>query len=1013
MSEKQQKIRLYQYAMEIKISTEVIIAYLQDKGFGRKTNMTPLSDDMLELLEEKFKKEKSDAKKHQKKIDDFQKNYQNKFLQKEEKKEVREEPKVVEIQQVEVKKDQAQKAEEITKPQVETKKEEPQIGLKIVGKIDLREFEEKKAQFEKQEKKIQQKDFHQHQQKNIQNHYKNEHKNVPPKNDLDKVQEKNEIPKNEIPKEEIKKVEVIESVIPQVEPIIEVVNETVEPQKYVTASEKELNEREVGLKVLGKINLEDRNKKRSKKKKFKDDKKDSTNKTQNQTTIQNQPKEQHRRPQHGPSQGGQGQSHKHNETKPSVHKPKSVVEDTKAIDLKADLVVFPKDTDDNSPKKKKLKVKKRKDEDTDTSPNKKKKKVKKFEIDKQEVQDTIRKTMLAMDEESSIVDRALFRKKKKKEKAIIQERIMEQMELEKSIIKVTEFIAVNELANLMNVPVSEVIQKCISLGLMVSINQRLDFETIAVVADEFGIQVELQEELQEDILADFDDPISSLEWRPPVVTIMGHVDHGKTSLLDYIRRTNVVAGESGGITQHIGAYHVEIRGKYITFLDTPGHEAFTAMRARGAQVTDIVILIVAADDSVMPQTIEAISHAQAANVPMIVAINKIDKPGSNIEKIKQQLADRGVLVEEWGGKYQSVEISAKKGLNIDVLLDKILIEAEMLELKANYNRKARGSIIEAQLEKGRGVVATVLVQKGTLQIGDPFVAGNNFGRVRAMFDERNNKVKSAGPSVPVVVTGFEGVPQAGDQFVVVNSEKEAHEIALKRQQIKREQDQRQVHMITLDEVASQISKGQIKDLNIVVKGDVDGSVEALADSFMKLSNQEVRVKVIHKGVGAISESDVLLASASQAIIVGFHVRPHLAARKLAETEKVEIRLYNIIYDAIEELKSALEGMLRPLISEEVVATIEVRNVFKVPKVGTVAGCFVVDGKINRNDKIRLFRDGISIYEGSLSTLKRFKDDVREVEQGYECGLNINNFNDIKIGDTIEAYKIVETKQKLK
>ncbi len=1013
MSEKQQKIRLYQYAMEIKISTEVIIAYLQDKGFGRKTNMTPLSDDMLELLEEKFKKEKSDAKKHQKKIDDFQKNYQNKFLQKEEKKEVREEPKVVEIQQVEVKKDQAQKAEEITKPQVETKKEEPQIGLKIVGKIDLREFEEKKAQFEKQEKKIQQKDFHQHQQKNIQNHYKNEHKNVPPKNDLDKVQEKNEIPKNEIPKEEIKKVEVIESVIPQVEPIIEVVNETVEPQKYVTASEKELNEREVGLKVLGKINLEDRNKKRSKKKKIKDDKKDSTNKTQNQTTIQNQPKEQHRRPQHGPSQGGQGQSHKHNETKPSVHKPKSVVEDTKAIDLKADLVVFPKDTDDNSPKKKKLKVKKRKDEDTDTSPNKKKKKVKKFEIDKQEVQDTIRKTMLAMDEESSIVDRALFRKKKKKEKAIIQERIMEQMELEKSIIKVTEFIAVNELANLMNVPVSEVIQKCISLGLMVSINQRLDFETIAVVADEFGIQVELQEELQEDILADFDDPISSLEWRPPVVTIMGHVDHGKTSLLDYIRRTNVVAGESGGITQHIGAYHVEIRGKYITFLDTPGHEAFTAMRARGAQVTDIVILIVAADDSVMPQTIEAISHAQAANVPMIVAINKIDKPGSNIEKIKQQLADRGVLVEEWGGKYQSVEISAKKGLNIDVLLDKILIEAEMLELKANYNRKARGSIIEAQLEKGRGVVATVLVQKGTLQIGDPFVAGNNFGRVRAMFDERNNKVKSAGPSVPVVVTGFEGVPQAGDQFVVVNSEKEAHEIALKRQQIKREQDQRQVHMITLDEVASQISKGQIKDLNIVVKGDVDGSVEALADSFMKLSNQEVRVKVIHKGVGAISESDVLLASASQAIIVGFHVRPHLAARKLAETEKVEIRLYNIIYDAIEELKSALEGMLRPLISEEVVATIEVRNVFKVPKVGTVAGCFVVDGKINRNDKIRLFRDGISIYEGSLSTLKRFKDDVREVEQGYECGLNINNFNDIKIGDTIEAYKIVETKQKLK
>ncbi len=1013
MSEKQQKIRLYQYASEIKISTDVIIAYLDDKGFGRKTNMTPLSDVMLDLLEEKFKKEKSDAKKHQKKIDDFQKNYQHKNFQKEEKKDVREESKVAEVQQVEVKVEQ-EKVEEITKPQVETKKEEPHVGLKVVGKIDLREFEEKKARFEKQEKKYEHhpKEFHQHQQKNVQNHHKNEHKIVPPKHDSNKVQEK-----KEVLKEEIKKVEVFEPIIPQIEPVIEVVNEIGEPKKYVTASEKELNEREVGLKVLGKINLEDRNKKRPKKKKFRDDKDGSTNNNQNRTPSQSQPREQHRRPQHGPSQGGEGQGqsqpHKHHGTRPPFHKPKPVAEDTKTIDPKPkDLVVVPKGSDDNSPKKK-LKVKKRKEDETDSSPNKKKKKVKKFEIDKQEVQDTIRKTMLAMDEESSVVDRASFRKKKKKEKAIIQERIMEQMELDKSIIKVTEFIAVNELANLMNVSVSEVIQKCISLGLMVSINQRLDFETITIVADEFDFQVEMQEELHEDTLVDTNDPISSLEWRPPVVTIMGHVDHGKTSLLDYIRQTNVVAGESGGITQHIGAYHVEVRGKFITFLDTPGHEAFTAMRARGAQVTDIVILIVAADDSVMPQTIEAINHAQAANVPMIVAINKIDKPGSNIDKIKQQLADRGVLVEEWGGKYQSIEISAKKGLNIDDLLDKILVEAEMLDLKANYNRKARGSIIEAQLEKGRGVVATVLVQKGTLQVGDPFVAGNNFGRVRAMFDERNNKVKSVGPSVPVVVTGFEGVPQAGDQFIIVNSEKEAHEIALKRQQIKREQDQRQVHMITLDEVASQISKGQIQDLNIVVKGDVDGSVEALADSFMKLSNEEVRVKVIHKGVGAISESDVLLAAASRAIIVGFHVRPHLAARKLAETEKVEIRLYNIIYDAIEELKSALEGMLRPLISEEVVATIEVRDTFKVPKVGTIAGCFVVDGKINRNDRIRLFRDGISIYEGSLSTLKRYKDDVRDVEQGYECGLNINNFNDIKIGDTIEAYKIVETKQKLK
>jgi translation initiation factor IF-2 len=494
---------------------------------------------------------------------------------------------------------------------------------------------------------------------------------------------------------------------------------------------------------------------------------------------------------------------------------------------------------------------------------------------------------------------------------------------------------------------------------------------------------------------------------------MGHVDHGKTSLLDHIRNANVVAGEAGGITQHIGAYKVEVgKGKSITFLDTPGHEAFTAMRARGAQITDIVVLIVAADDAVMPQTIEAINHAQAANVSIVIAINKIDKPGSNIDRIKQQLADRNILVESWGGKYQCVEISAKKGTNIDLLLETILLEAELLDSKANPNRLARGVVVESELDRGRGITGTILIQKGTLKIGDPFIAGIYQGKVRAMFDERGNKVLEAPPSTPVQVLGFEGTPQAGDTFVVVDSERAAREIALKRQQLKREQDQKQIHHVTLDEIAKQISIGGVKELPLIVKGDVDGSVEALSDSLMKLSTEEVKIKVIHKGVGGISESDVLLADASKAIIVGFHVRPNLNARKLAEKNKIDIRLYNVIYDAIKEVKSALEGLLSPVLSEEVVATIEIRDTFKVPKFGTIAGCYVLDGKVNRNNKIRLIREGIVIHEGEIGNLKRFKDDVREVDAGYECGLNIANYNDVKIGDIIEAFKIVETKKTL-
>ncbi len=664
-------------------------------------------------------------------------------------------------------------------------------------------------------------------------------------------------------------------------------------------------------------------------------------------------------------------------------------------------------------KKKKPKAKKKTTEVTEeTLPVKKKKRVKRFEIDQKEVKEAIRKTLLSMDD-SVISGRAVQRKKKRKEREAEEERRQELKALEQNKIIVTEFIAVNELANLMNVPVSDVISKCIELGLMVSINQRLDVETITLVADEFGFEVEFQKEYTSEALEDkFDEP-ETLQFRSPVVTIMGHVDHGKTSLLDYIRRTNVVAGEAGGITQHIGAYRVDVgNGKFITFLDTPGHEAFTAMRARGAQLTDIVVLVVAADDAVMPQTIEAINHAQAASVPIVIAINKIDKPGANPEKIKQQLAERNILVEDWGGKYQCVEISAKSGLNVESLLEKILLEAEILDLKANPDRSARGVVVESELDKGRGITGTILVQKGTLRIGDPFIAGIYQGKVRAMFDERGNKVMEAPPSTPVQVLGFEGAPQAGETFVVVESDRMAREIGLKRQQLKREQDQKQVHHVTLDEIAKQISIGGVKELPLIVKGDVDGSVEALSDSLMKLSNQEVIVRVIHKGVGGISESDVLLASASDAIIIGFHVRPNLNARKLAETQKVDIRLYSVIYDAINEVKSALEGLLSPEISEEVVATLEIRDTFKVPKFGTVAGCYVSDGKISRSSKVRLIRDGIVIHEGEIASLKRFKEDVRDVDSGYECGLNIANFNDIKTGDIIEAYKIVETKKKL-
>jgi translation initiation factor IF-2 len=642
----------------------------------------------------------------------------------------------------------------------------------------------------------------------------------------------------------------------------------------------------------------------------------------------------------------------------------------------------------------------------------KKAKRSRIELDEDEILRRIDQT-LAEIEDSGPDIREIIKKRKKKERQEKEEKKIEQIEREKKKIKVAEFITVNELANIIGVPASEIIKKCLNLGLVVSINQRLDFDTITLIASDYGFEVERAEEYLEDIIEEEPDRPEDLEPRPPVVTIMGHVDHGKTTLLDYIRQSNIVAGEAGGITQHIGAYQVTLpNGKQITFIDTPGHEAFTAMRARGAQVTDIVVLVVAADDAVMPQTVEAINHALAANVPIIVAINKIDKPEANPDKIKQQLAEREILVEDWGGKYQCVEISAKYGKNVDLLLEKILLEAEIMDLKANPKKKARGVVIESKLDKGRGPIGTVLVQNGTLKIGDPFVAGTTFGRVRAMFDERGNRVEVAKPSTPVQVIGFDNLPEAGDSFVVVEDEKTAREIANRRSQLKREQRFRQLRAVSLDKLSEQIKEGKVKELPIIIKADVNGSVEALSDSLMKLSNEEVKVRIIHRAVGAISESDVLLAQASGAIIIGFNVRPTSAAKKLAESENVEIRLYNIIYNVINDVKSALEGMLEPEKREEILGTAEVRETFKIAKVGTVAGCFVTEGKILRNARARLIRNGIVIYDGKIASLKRFKDDVKEVEAGLECGIALENYNDIKVGDIIEAYNILEVKRKL-
>ncbi|QQT25123.1 translation initiation factor IF-2 [Sphingobacterium spiritivorum] len=641
----------------------------------------------------------------------------------------------------------------------------------------------------------------------------------------------------------------------------------------------------------------------------------------------------------------------------------------------------------------------------------------KEEPSEKEIQDQIKATLARLSgagKSGKFAQRAKLRRQKRDEVAHHAEEAALEQEMMANVLKVTEFVTANELANLMNVSVTQIIATCMSLGLFVSINQRLDAETLAIVADEFGYQIEFIKPEDEEVaeLEEVDNP-DNLIMRAPIVTVMGHVDHGKTSLLDYIRKANVTGGEAGGITQHIGAYAVKLEdGRKITFLDTPGHEAFTAMRARGAKITDIAIIVIAADDSVMPQTKEAINHAQAAGVPIVFAFTKVDKPGANSDRIREQLSAMNILVEDWGGKYQCQEISGKTGLNVDLLLEKVLLEAEMLDLKADPKKRAVGSVIEAALDKGRGIVTTVLIQGGTLRVGDPILAGSHSGKVKALTNERGERVKEVGPSTPVQILGMAGAPTAGDKFYVLESESEARQVANKRLQLQREQGMRAQKHITLAEIGRRLAIGNFKELNVIVKGDVDGSIEALSDSLLNLSTDEIQVNVIHKSVGQISESDVLLASASDAIIIGFQVRPSQNARKIAEQEQIDIRLYSIIYDAIEELKSAMEGMLAPKLEEKIVANVEIRETFKISKVGTIAGCMVLDGKINRNSDIRIVRDGVVVFTGKLASLKRFKDDVKEVSQGYECGLNIQGYNDIHVGDIVEAFEQVEVKRKL-
>ena len=776
-----------------------------------------------------------------------------------------------------------------------------------------------------------------------------------------------------------------------------------------------------GPRVVGKINLDSMNMKTRPDSKAKKQKEEEEAKKKAAAEAKQKEAEEAKAAEAKKVKEAEAEKTKKEEEKPEKQEPKEHKTDVEKLEGvkvlgKIDLPEKKKPVASSSENKETQKPKRKRrriHDKPDKRRGNKRKKQEDPELTDKEIQEQIKETLARLTSGGGKSKGAKYRKQKRDSAAEQAQQEAEQAELEKSIIKVTEFVTANELASLMNVNVNEVISACMTLGMFVSINQRLDAETLSIVAEEFGYEIEFIKPESQEVVEEDEDSPEDLVDRYPIVTVMGHVDHGKTSLLDYVREANVIAGEAGGITQHIGAYNVQLPNeKKITFLDTPGHEAFTAMRARGAQVTDVAIIVIAADDNVMPQTKEAINHAQAADVPIVFAFNKIDRPNANADKLREELSQMDILVEDWGGKYQAQEVSAKTGAGVEELLEKVTLEAELLELKANPNRNAKGAVIEASLDKGRGYVTTILVQSGTLKVGDVILAGPHSGRVKAMFNERGQEVEEAGPSIPVSILGLSGAPNAGDKFNVMDDEREARNIATKRLQLQREQGTRTKKHITLDEIGRRIAIGDFQELNVIVKGDVDGSIEALSDSLLKLSTEQIQVNIIHKSVGQITESDIMLAAASDAIVIGFQVRPSINARKIAEQEEIDIRLYSIIYDAIDELKSAMEGMLKPKVEEQVTASIEIRETFKISKVGTIAGCMVLDGKVNRNDKVRVIRDGVVVYTGELGSLKRFKDDVKEVAKGYECGLNIANFNDIKVGDIIEAYEEVEVKQKL-
>ncbi|WP_430810815.1 MULTISPECIES: translation initiation factor IF-2 [unclassified Carboxylicivirga] len=963
--------RLSKVAREFNVGLHTIVEFLQKKGFKVETNPnTKISDDMYSILAQEYRGD-SHVKKESEKLA-----------------KLKEKSKKESISLSDIR-DDIEPVKEKEKP-ADAPAATKDSGPKVVGKVDLDAFKPKKKEAAPAEKKA---------EKTVKTE-KAEKADKPAPKVADEAKAKPA--KAEEKKEKKKPAPKPEHIPTKVDPVDE-------------------------MKVVGKIELD-------KKPTQKDDKAQVTSKKDEVKVKKVSPKKTEEAKPEAPAKE-EAKTEKDDSFRPTQVKKLSGPTVVGKIELpKTPSKSDSKDANKNANKKRKRKrIKKdkekvdinqkqqggqqgaggeRKDRPQRQRPARVKKRPIKAEVNEEDVQKQIKDTLARLTSKGKNKG-AKHRREKRELQSQRQQAEMEQADKEKSILKVTEFVTANELANMMDVQVNQIIATCMSLGMFVSINQRLDAETLALVAEEFGYTIEfVSAEVVESIVEEEDNE-EDLVARPPIVTVMGHVDHGKTSLLDHIRKANVIAGEAGGITQHIGAYNVTREdGRKITFLDTPGHEAFTAMRARGAQVTDIAIIIVAADDNVMPQTTEAINHAAAAGVPIVFAINKIDKPGANPDKIREELANMNYLVEEWGGKYQCQEISAKNGVNIDELLEKVLLEADLLELKANPNKRAVGSVIESSLDKGRGYVTTLLVQTGTMRVGDMILSGSHYGHVKAMFNERNQKVDEVGPSEPALVLGLNGAPQAGERFNIMEDEREAKDIATKREQLQREQGMRTKKHITLDEIGRRIAIGNFQELNVIVKGDVDGSIEALSDSLIKLSTEEIQVNVIHKAVGQISESDIMLATASNAIVIGFQVRPSMAARRIAEKEEIDVRLYSIIYDAIEELKSAMEGMLSPEIKEEITATIEIRETFKITKVGTIAGCMVKEGKIKRSNKIRLIREGIVIYSGELGSLKRFKDDVKEVAAGYECGLNIDKYNDIKVGDVVEAYEEVEVSRKL-